>query len=276
MCLLLLAFNVTPDRPWLLLGNRDEFHGRASAPAQAWIDAPDVVGGRDLEAGGTWLALHRNGRFAAVTNVRNGQPRRGPRSRGELVAGFVRGIDTPSYYAAAIARHSDEYGPFNLIVGDRRAAAGASSALPQSWAFGRGLHVLSNGPPGADWPKVRRLRERFAALLQSVEVDKASVRDATPSGAGDASSHGWPDDAVLLDLLGDIGSAPDAELPDTGVGVELERRLAPIFIVGSQYGTRASTLAYARGDGSCVLVERGFGPDGVALGEARVRTPPAL
>jgi uncharacterized protein with NRDE domain len=272
MCLLLLAFNVTPDRPWLLLGNRDEFHGRASAPAQAWTDAPDVVGGRDLEAGGTWLALHRNGRFAAVTNVRNGQSRRGPRSRGELVAGFVRGTDTPAYYAADIARRSTEYGPFNLIVGDRRSAAGASSALPQSWGFSRGVHVLSNGPPGAEWPKVRRLRDRFGALLQSVEVDKPVVHDATPSV--DAASHGWPDDAVLLDLLGDIGTAPDAELPDTGVGVELERRLAPIFIVGAEYGTRASTLAYARGDGSCVLVERGFGPEGVALGEARIRTPP--
>jgi uncharacterized protein with NRDE domain len=275
MCLLLLAFNVTPDRPWLLLGNRDEFHGRASAAARAWADAPDVIGGRDLEAGGTWLALHRNGRFAAVTNVRSGQPRRGPRSRGELVAGFVRGTDTPAYYAAEVARRSGEYGPFNLIVGDRRGAAGASSALPRSWAFGRGVNVLSNGPPGADWPKVRRLRERFEALLQSVEVDNPAHHGAAPSHAADGEPGRWPDDAVLLDLLGDIGTAPDAELPDTGVGLELERRLAPIFIVGPQYGTRASTLAYARGDGSCVLVERGFGPSGVPLEETRVKTSPA-
>jgi len=146
--------------------------------------------------------------------------------------------------------------------------------LPQSWDFGRGMHVLSNGPPGAEWPKTRRLHDRFGALLQSVEVDKPAVHDATPSGV-DASSHGWPDEGVLLDLLGDVGSAPDSELPETGVGIELERRLAPIFIVGPQYGTRASTLAYARGDGSCVLVERGFGPDGVALGETRIKTPPA-
>lgn len=255
MCLLLLAFHTGRDRPWLLLGNRDEFHGRATAPARSWADAPQIVAGRDLEAGGTWLALNRNGRFAAVTNVRTGRPQRGPRSRGELVSGFVLGTATPDQYAAEVARVRADYGPFNLIVGDREAAAGASSALPEHWEFAVGVHILSNGLPGSQWPKVRRLDAGFGALWQSGEINK-----------------GRPDDGALLDLLADTHPATDAELPNTGVGTDLERVLAPIFIRGQQYGTRASTLAYARADGSCVLVERGFGPDGVALAETRIET----
>ena len=94
MCLILLALNAVPKRPWLLLGNRDEYHGRPSAPAAHWDDAANVAGGRDLEAGGSWLAVTRDGRFAAVTNVRAGPPRRGKRSRGALVADFVRGNDS--------------------------------------------------------------------------------------------------------------------------------------------------------------------------------------
>ncbi|HEY2394791.1 MAG TPA: NRDE family protein [Rudaea sp.] len=255
MCLLLLAFHAGRDRPWLLLGNRDEFHARPTAAAQAWTDAPQVVGGRDLEAGGTWLTLNRNGRFAAVTNVRTGRPQRGPRSRGELVAGFVRGSVTPADYAAQIAATRADFGPFNLIVGDLQSAAGASSTMAQSWEFSVGVHVLSNGPPQTQWPKSRRLRAGFDALLQSGEIYGA-----------------WPGDAGLLDLLADTTPAADAELPDTGVGRDLERLLAPIFIRGREYGTRASTLAYARADGSCVLVERGFGPEGAALAETRIET----
>ena len=255
MCLLLLAFHSGRERPWLLLGNRDEFHGRATAAARSWVDAPQVVGGRDLEAGGTWLALNRNGRFAAVTNVRSGRPRRGSRSRGELVADFVRGTATPALYAAEIAAARADYGPFNLIVGDSDSAAGASSTLPASWEFAAGVHILSNGPPQSEWPKARRLRAGFDALWQSGEI------------------HGrWPADGELLDLLADTRPSADADLPDTGVGPDLERVLAPIFIRGREYGTRASTLAYARADGSCLLVERGFGPDGAALAETRIET----
>jgi len=267
MCLLLLAFDVVPGRPWLLLGNRDEFHGRASLPAARWTDAPDVAGGRDVEAGGSWLALHRSGRFASVTNVRSGAPHRAPRSRGELVAAFVRGAATPSNYAAEVAARSGEYGPFNLIVGDRQSAAAASSTSPRSWALDRGVHVFSNGAPGSEWPKEQRITARFTALLEGAEAQR-SPSSAPGARVGDIE----PRDDVLLELLTDTEAAADEHLPDTGVGIELERLLAPVFIRGSRYGTRASTLAYARDDDSCVLIERSFGPDGVFLGEARIET----
>jgi len=261
MCLLLLAFHAVPSRPWLLLGNRDEFHARATAAAAAWAGDPHIVGGRDLEAGGSWLALNRNGRFAAVTNVRSGAPRRGARSRGELVAGFVCGDAAPGAYAATVARHRDDYGPFNLIVGDSGSAWGASSLLAEAWPMASGVHVLSNGPPAASWPKVRRLDDAFRTMLQSGELDNSSPsRGAAAAGA----------DAGQLDLLADSSQPADSELPDTGVGIEIERRLGPVFIRGALYGTRASTLAYANADGGLVLVERRFGPDGIALGETRI------
>jgi len=255
MCLLLLALDIVPGRPWLLLGNRDEFHGRPTAAAHVWADPGGIVGGRDLQAGGTWLALNRNGRFAAVTNVRSGQAQSGPRSRGELVAQFLAGGQTPLDYAAGVTTRRDQFGPFNLIVGDRRSAAGASSTREQAWQFDRGVHVLSNGEPGSAWPKVRRLDAAFSTMLNDALPDPAQLRDAD-----------------LLDILADTSAAADADLPQTGVGLELERVLAPMFIRGDRYGTRASTLAYARADGSCVLVERGFGPDGMKLGEVRIET----
>src|SRR5512144_1975022 len=127
MCLLLLALNTRAKRPWLLLANRDEFHARASAAAAFWTDRPDVCGGRDLVAGGSWLALSRNGRYAAVTNVRTGRQATALRSRGALVADFVGGTESVVAYVANVAAQRDQFGPFNLVAGDSRGAAFVSS-----------------------------------------------------------------------------------------------------------------------------------------------------
>jgi uncharacterized protein with NRDE domain len=248
MCLILLALNRVPGRPWLLLANRDEFHARPTVDAAVWTDAPDVMGGRDLEAGGAWLAVNRNGRFAAVTNVRSGIPARGLRSRGDLVADFVRGAAAPEHYASELAARRDEYGPFNLVVGNGVAVWGVSSVKHAPWRMPAGVHVLSNGAPDVHWPKTQRLRAGFETLLK----------------------NGKMQDAALLDLLGDSTLPRDEELPDTGVGADLERVLAPIFIRGDRYGTRASTLTYARDDGTMVLHERRFGPGGLAAGQTLI------
>lgn len=248
MCLLLLALHVVPDRPWLLLANRDEFHARASAPAAFWADRADVLGGRDLVASGSWLALNRNGRFAAVTNVRTGRQTNAPRSRGALVVDFVDADVGADRYAASVAAQREQYGPFNLVIGDRAEAQFVSSIDGVPRRLDAGVHAFSNGSREDEWPKMRRLREGFSALLRSAA----------------------PTDSALLDLLMDSGQPQEMELPDTGVGPALERMLAPIFIVGDVYGTRASTLAYARTDGSLVLVERRFGPGGVPADETRI------
>jgi len=247
MCLLLLALRVVPNRPWLLLANRDEFHVRASAPATFWPDRPDVFGGRDLVAGGSWLALNRNGRFAAVTNVRTGRAAAAPRSRGALVADFVRGTMAPVDYAASTAATRGEYGPFNLVIGNAAQAVFVSSIDGAPRLLEPGVHAFSNGSREDEWPKMRRLREGFSTLL----------RDSAPA------------DSALLDLLADTRQPDDVELPNTGVGAALERMLAPIFVVGETYGTLASTLAYAGADGALTLIERRFGPNGVSAGETR-------
>jgi uncharacterized protein with NRDE domain len=248
MCLILLALHVVPNRPWLLLGNRDEYHGRPTAPAAQWDDAPTVFGGRDLEAGGSWLAVGNGNRFAAVTNVRAGPPIRGRQSRGALVADFVRGKQSAHAYAGNVAVTRTEFGPFNFIAGDAESVWGASSLSGNAWAFERGVHVLSNGPPRPLWPKAQRLADMFSQCVEERRYD----------------------DATLLNLLADTSQPDDEVLPDTGIGLELEKFLSPVFVRGNEYGTRASTLAYARDDGAFVLDERRFGPRGIVEGESRL------
>lgn len=248
MCLLLIAVDALPGTPLLLLGNRDEFHGRASAAAQPWAESQHVAGGRDLVAGGAWLAVRDDGRFAAVTNLRTGVPATAPRSRGWLVRDFVLGADEPAAFLDALRAQAGDYGPFNLTVGDRSGAFALGSGDGVVRRLGAGVHTISNGPIGVHWPKTERLERRFGEVARS---------------AADV------DEAALLDLLGDETSPADEALPDTGVGLELERRLAPIFIRGDKYGTRASTLVMRRADGSALLRERSFGSFAATLGEAR-------
>ncbi len=242
MCLLLVAVDAVPGRPLLLLGNRDEFHARPSAAAAPWPDLPGVSGGRDLEAGGSWLAVHDNGRMAAVTNIRLLNVQRGARSRGDLVRDFVAGDASAAEAIEVVQREVGDYAPFNLVLADREQAWCLESPRALAQRLVPGVHVVSNGPLDAPWPKMRRLRERFTATLAE-------------SG----------DDAALLDLLTDTRQPDDAELPDTGMGLERERFLAPIFVRGDTYGTRASTLAWRDAHGHVHLIERRFGPGGIAL-----------
>jgi uncharacterized protein with NRDE domain len=238
MCLLLIAVRAVPGKPLLLLGNRDEFRARASAAAAPWAEDVRIVGGRDLVAGGSWLALRSDGRYAAVTNVRTGLPATAPKSRGWLVRDFMLGEASPSDFLEAAHADVESYGAFNLVVGDRDGtwAYGTADSAPRR--LDDGVHVISNGRIGVHWPKTERLQRRFIETI------------ALPGVV----------DAHLLDLLTDPQQPADAALPDTGVGIELERLLAPVFVRGSaHYGTRASTLAYASDDGATVVRERLFG-----------------
>lgn len=248
MCLLLIAIDATPDLPLLLLGNRDEYHGRPSAPAAPWRDDVRVVGGRDLTAGGAWLGLREDGRFAAVTNLRTGVPATAPKSRGWLVRDFLLGDSTPIGWLDHVRTQAADYGPFNLVVGDRSGVCALGSSEGMVRSLGAGVHVLSNGALGVAWPKTTRLQRGF--------------RDALRSGAE-------RDEASLLDLLRDESVPRDEELPDTGIGLDLERQLSPMFIRGERYGTRACSLALRHIDGSVVLRERRFGPSGAFDGEDR-------
>ncbi len=240
MCLIAFAINMHPRYPLVLAGNRDEFHARPSAPAAFHSDDPDVYGGRDLRAGGSWLSMHRSGRVVAVTNVRLGLAETAARSRGALVHELVRGRASVEQELARIADRANAYGRFNLLAFEagQILVAGNTPGF-STQRLEQGVHAISNAALDTPWPKTRQLQQRVAAWISR---DNDNV---TP----------------LLQALADEELAPDEELPDTGVGLALERRLSAAFIRGAEYGTRASTVVLV-GRQSLRCIERRFGPDG--------------
>ncbi|MGH8192737.1 MAG: NRDE family protein [Rhodanobacteraceae bacterium] len=250
MCVLAFAWNVHPRWRLLLAGNRDELHARPSTPLARWPDAPGVIAGRDLEAGGTWMGVREPARAAVVTNVRDPRRTQDGLSRGLLVSDSLRGADSAALHAPALAAHAAGYRPFNLLLFDRDDARFVSNVpAVREYAIIPGVHGLSNGGLDEPWPKVVRAT--------------AALRDWLDSGGDDF--------AALLDRLVDETMAPDAALPDTGVGIELERRLSPVFVRGARYGTRASTLVALGHDGDGCIIERRFGPGGAPEGETAIR-----
>ncbi|AOW93440.1 hypothetical protein BFN03_14430 [Rhodococcus sp. WMMA185] len=250
MCLVLFAWHTRPDLPLVIAANRDEFYARPAEPLQRWDEG--FVAGRDLLAGGTWMGVTDDLRFAAVTNVRNGVPTAGARSRGTLPVEYLRAPTSPADYAARVTAVGSEYGSFNLLVGD-----------PDElwWTTNRpnghrqrvepGIHGLSNAQLDTPWPKVTGGTRAFATAL------------AADDGSAD------PDLEAYFDVLTDADPAPWDDLPDTGVGPELELALSSRFIRYEGYGTRACTLLRVRPDGTYDITERRFDENGMT-GETRL------
>ena len=237
MCLLVFQYDEHPDYSLVFGGNRDEFYERPTVPATFWDDAPHVLAGRDLKAGGTWMGITRHGHWGVVTNIRDRHPHRDDaRSRGALVADYLREEPAPRAYLERIAAEADRYNGFNLLLGTPTSLYYLSNREGTVQPVEAGLHGLSNDHLDTPWPKVKRAKRGFQAR----------------SRGGDVS----PED--LLDLLDDRRPAPDDQLPDTGFGTERERMLSPIFIDGEQYGTRASTVLLIGRDGTVTYVERPF------------------
>jgi uncharacterized protein with NRDE domain len=240
MCLIVIAWRTRPDLPLVVAANRDEWRDRPASPAHWWEDHPSILAGRDLKAGGTWMGVTRAGRFAAVTNFRDPSDRRSTaRSRGELVTEFLLSSASPTAFLADVAARAREYNGFNLIVGDGAGLCYLGSREGGAREIAPGVHGLSNHVLDEPWPKVIRARAVMERAL----------------GAGD------PADA-LFEMLGDRAGVPDAELPDTGVGIDWERRLAAPLITGADYGTRASTVMSRSSDGAVRYEELTRAPDG--------------
>lgn len=247
MCLMLFAYEAHPRYRLLLAANRDEYYGRPTAPAAFWPQAPTVLAGRDLQAGGTWLGVTRGGRLAAVTNFRDPIAfRLDARSRGRLVSDFLTGRQAAADYMRHVAASAREYNGFSLVLGDSNGlyyysnGGGGAAAAPQRLT--PGVYGLSNHLLDTPWPKVQRGKQALQALL------------ALPEVAPEA----------LLALLADSTVPEDAALPRTGVGIERERLLASIFVAGADYGTRSSTVLSIGRDGHARLTERSFSPAGGA------------
>lgn len=259
MCLIAVAWRVHPRFELALIANRDEFHARSAAPAGPDPDRLDVYGGRDLQAGGSWLLASTRGRLAAVTNVRAGRSdEQAPRSRGALVRGFVHADAGSAGFLAALAPTAAGYGRYNLLAWDGSELHFATNHPRHDVRqVEPGMHAMSNGAFDARWPKSSHATRVLAAWLDS------------------PASHGGIDAEALAPLfvaLADTTPAPDAELPDTGVGLDLERLLSPPFVLGARYGTRCSTVVLVDDD-SITFAERRFGPDAQPLGESCVVLP---
>jgi len=239
MCLILFAHQWRADLPLLLLANRDEYLDRATAPLAPWTEAPGVVAGRDLVAGGTWFGVAADGRWAAVTNVREGErTARGGPSRGWLVRDYLLGADPPSRFLRRLAARGAEYAGFNLLLGADRQVWYISNRQAKPLKLSPGLYGLSNGRLDTPWPKVEHGRVALATLI---EKPNPAIEDG-------------------FSLLAERESFPDHHLPETGVSIEWERALSAIFIAAPEhgYGTRSSTVLLQSAEGETLVVERSF------------------
>lgn len=252
MCLVALAWKCHPRWRLLLAGNRDEFHARPTAPLQHWAPPQDtVMAGRDLRSGGSWLGVNSSAQVAVLTNVRDPAAPAGGPSRGELVAGYLAGADGAAQYARRLAGHTHRFAPFNLLVADASHCCYLGNHPALHRHLPPGIHGMSNGPLHAPWPKTRRLMQALETVVQQPTAGLDSL---------------WP-------VLADERRPADAELPHTGIALEQERQLSSIFIRGSDYGTRASTLVAIDHHGQGFIHERRFGPEGTFLGESRIELP---
>lgn len=246
MCLIVFAWKPGHAQPLIVAANRDEFYARPSLPLAQWPEAPHVHAGRDLEAGGTWLGIGANGRFAALTNIRDPHTSPARKSRGELVARFLTGEASIDDYLNDVVGRSVEYGGFNLLVGNKHELWHYNARASEPVMLQPGVYGLSNAGLDTPWPKLLKARAALEAVLDD------------------------PQPAQLLALLNDSQTAPFAELPDTGVGLATETLLSSVFIASPTYGTRASTALIVQADGTRQMVERSFGPYGGHLGEVEI------
>ncbi|TVP45170.1 MAG: NRDE family protein [Halomonas sp.] len=260
MCLITFAWQPGSLTPLRLMGNRDEFHARPTAPLDYWQDNTAIVGGRDLEAGGTWLAVKKGGIVAALTNVRDPQlttPPGAP-SRGELVSEALQCDNIDEWLKALSHGEALRYAGFNLLV-----------ATPQRlWHLHRGkerlalnqvapgVHGLSNADLNSPWPKLLHVRHT---------LEQSLVEEGQP--------HAWP--SSTHSAMQNPQEAAITELPDTGVGLELERQLSAAFIVGERYGTRATSWLTLDHQGHIEITEQRFGPLGRFEGETTLALPSA-
>lgn len=253
MCVIAVAWQA--HRRWrlVLAGNRDEFHARPSTALARWPYA-DMIAGRDLEAGGTWLGVTDKGRCSVVTNVRNPRDAQAGLSRGLLVTDFLADADDAPTHASRLRSTAADYRPFNLLTFDATHAFHIGNRpAPSCRALSDGVHGLSNAELDTPWPKTSRLCARLQQWIETAD-GSTDLDKLTP----------------LFAALADESVAADAELPDTGIGLERERWLSAAFIRGESYGTRASTVVAIDHDGRGVIVERRFGPDGRFDGETAV------
>lgn len=248
MCLLVFAWQKHPRYRLILAGNRDEAYRRPTEKMHWWPDAPGLLAGRDLEAGGTWLGIGRNGRFATVTNYRETVRRRPyPASRGELVTAFVDGRDSPAAFSRNI--DGDRYAGFSLLTSDGRTFHYTSNRDHDDRDLDAGIYGLSNATLDTPWPKLKRCRSGLERLVGSDRVNPSA----------------------LFELLADTQPAPVSEIRDDELPFEMARAVSAPFIRTREYGTRCTTVVLVGYDGDVLVCERRFDSAGNKSGDSEFR-----
>ena len=241
MCLIAVAYDAHPEYRLIVLANRDEFYTRSALGLRRWADGSGIIAGRDERGCGTWMGVTSTGRFSAVTNYREvGRVDSAAPTRGQIPVDFLKNADDPETFVGRLQAQAQRYNGFNVLVGNRDKLCYYSNRGDDTRLLSPGVYGLSNHLLDTPWPKVQRAKEALTAEMRSENID--------------------PD--RLLVALRDARRADEASLPDTGVGIALEKKLSSVFINFDGYGTRSSTiLLVARGGGGCII-EQSYEDDG--------------
>lgn len=234
MCIVALAWRVLDDTPLCLISNRDEFYQRPTAALHAWQNSP-IIAGQDLQSGGTWMGVTATGRWAVMTNFRDGQDQKSyPTSRGHILQDFLESELTPIRFAQELEKKQCDYAGFNLFVGDREQAVYMSNRGEAPQVLAHGVYVVSNGLLTEHWEKTRHLRKRFTQeflpMMQHPDIPESDLYYAV-----------W-------DILEDERKIIPELLPKTGISHELEQLLSSTFIQSPVYGTRCSNFLRMKTD----------------------------
>ena len=238
MCLILFSYQANDEFPLVVAANRDERFQRATRLAQFWPETPSLLAGQDLEAGGTWLGITRNGRFAAITNFRglSATQTSNPLSRGHLTSQFLLSTQAASDYAESTLSRGSQYQGFNLLLFDGKHFVYCNN-LNQTQSIMTvepGIYGLSNGLLDAPWPKIEKGKQALNRLIHN---------KTAPLHTED-----------LLALLRDDQFAEENTLPNTGVNRDLERRLSPLFISSSD--PEGSLNGYGTCNSTAIIIDR--------------------
>jgi uncharacterized protein with NRDE domain len=221
MCLLLISYNIHAKYKLIVAANRDEFYNRPTEQAKFWEEKPFLLAGKDLKAGGTWLGITKQGRFAAITNYREPQNIKvDSPSRGELVTNFLDSSVSLNNFAGQLYSGAESYNGYNLIFSDLKEIFYFSNKTKKTINLSPGIYALSNHLLDTPWPKVEKSKLSFTSIINKEEI---STED-------------------LFKVMSDTSIPPDELLPDTGLELEIERAVSPVFVSTPFYGTRSSTI----------------------------------
>ncbi len=234
MCLTVFAYKVHPDYPLIFASNRDEFYDRPASPATFWYDHPSLLAGRDLKAGGTWLGITRDYRFAAITNYRDMSAiKKNAPSRGDIITNYISSNLATPEFLSLLKKSADSYNGFNLIAGDVNDLWYYTNQKDDPVQIEPGYHTLSNAFLDTPWPKTEKALSEFKTVI---------------------NEHG-PEENRIFELLQNTERYPDESLPSTGLSAEMERVVSSIFITSKNYGTRCSTVICSNPDADTTFTE---------------------